>query len=93
VVAVDPGGIGIFFDPPQQTDSLEGVSAYAHELGVTYPTGLETTSSYFQFVGSYTGANPFPLQVLVDKAGTVRYVATQYDPVTLESMIVQLLAE
>lgn len=93
MVAIDPGGIGIFFDPPEQTDTMEGVTAYVEELGVTYPSGLETTSSYFQFVENYAGANPFPLQVLVDRTGTIRYVATQYDPITLEAMIAQLLAE
>jgi hypothetical protein len=93
VVAIDPGGLGLFYNPPIQTDTLEGVSRYATDLGVTYPIGLETTTTYFQFAKNYAGANPFPLQVLVDKEGVVRYVARQYDPVAVRAMVEQLLAE
>ncbi len=36
---------------------------------------------------------PFPLDVIVDQQGIVRYVAAEYDPDAMRAVIEELLAE
>jgi hypothetical protein len=34
---------------------------------VTYPAGVEPTSNYLAYVRNYRGANPFPVDIIVDR--------------------------
>ncbi|MEK6609045.1 MAG: hypothetical protein AABZ30_15410 [Myxococcota bacterium] len=92
VVAIDPGGIG-GIRGLASTDDMAGVQAYAENLGLSYPVGLETTAHYTEWAANFTGANPFPVDILVDKAGIIRYVAREYDAPTMRALVEELLAE
>lgn len=72
---------------------MSEVQNFCETLGVTYPAGLEETQVYEQFRSNFDGTNPFPLDVIVDKQGIIRYVAREYDPVAMDAVIQELLAE
>jgi len=85
MLAIDP-------DSDDYTYASE-VQNFVSTLGVTFPVGVEETSTYELFTASYKGVNPYPVDVIVDKQGIIRYVAREYDPVAMDAMIKQLLAE
>lgn len=92
VVGVNPGGRGGLRGGPS-TDDLAGVGEFIGKMGVTYPVGLEETSNYGAFAENYRGANPFPVDIIVDRDGIIRYIAREYDPVAMTDVIERLLAE
>lgn len=72
------------------------VAAFVANQGVTFPVALEETAvtpTYSTIEGIYDGANPYPVQILVDRKGMIRYVTREYDPVTLHERVQELLAE
>jgi hypothetical protein len=85
VVAIDP-------DEEDYTRIPE-LQAFVDDLGVTYPVGVEETMNYELFGDSFEGANPYPVDVIVDKTGIIRYVAREYDPARMQQVIDELLAE
>ena len=72
VVGVNPGGRGGMRGGPS-TDDIGGVQRFTENLGVSYPVGVETTSNYQGYNRNFRGANPFPIDIIVDKQGIVRY--------------------
>ena len=92
VVGVNPGGRGGLRGGPS-TDDMGGVQRFTENLGVTYPVGVEATSNYPAYNRNFRGANPFPIDIIVDKQGIVRYVAREYDAPTMHTVVQQLLAE
>jgi hypothetical protein len=91
VVAINPGGRGGVRGGPG-TDDIGGVQRFAENLGVTYPVGLEETGGYHAFAQNFRGANPFPIDIIVDRDGIVAYVAREYDPAAMTAVIERLLA-
>lgn len=83
VVALDPDR----FDAA----NVDALSAYVDALGPTFPVGLETTRTYDLFSDAHDGVSPFPVDVVVDQDGVIRYIAREYDPDALEAVIVDLL--
>ena len=70
------------------------MQAYAERIRVTMPVGVEEpASTYAAITANFVGPNPFPVDVIVDKQGIVRYVTHEYDPQAMIQMIEQLLAE
>jgi hypothetical protein len=67
------------------------VQRFTENLGVTYPIGVESTANYPAYVRNYRGANPFPVDVIVDRDGTIAYIAREYDPVAMTAVIEKLL--
>ncbi len=68
----------------------ETVLAWLEEAGATYPVMRDLAGTYGDY--DHLGATaPFPLDVLVDQEGIVRYVDTRYDPDALEAVIENLL--
>ena len=91
VVGVNPGGRGGVQGGPS-TDDIGGVQRYTENLGVTYPIGLEQTSNYTAYTANYRGANPFPVDIIVDKDGKMVYIAREYEPDAMTAIIENLLA-
>ena len=92
-VALNPGGIG-GIGGGASTDDMAGVQAYAERLNLSaLPIGIETTSHYTAWTANFTGANPFPIDIIVDKRGIIRYVAREYDAPAMHAVVQQLLAE
>jgi hypothetical protein len=92
VVGVNPGGRG-GVRGAASTDDIAGVQRFTDKLGVTFGVGLEQTANYLRFVENFRGANPFPVDVIVDRSGTIVYVAREYDPAAMEQVIERLLAQ
>ncbi len=93
----DDGLVAIGLDPDAD-DYLapESVAAFVANQGVYFPIAVQETAetpTYSEIEGIYDGSNPYPVDILVDKQGVIRYVAREYDPVALESKIQELLAE
>ena len=92
-VAVNPGGLG-GIQGNESTDDMAGVQAYVENLDVSLlPIGLEETEHYPEWATNFPGANPFPIDIIVDKQGIVRYVAREYDAPTIHTIVQELLAE
>ncbi len=84
----------IALNPRESTDEIGEVQAYCESLRVTMPLGIEEpASTYAAITANFVGPNPFPVNVIVDKEGIVRYVTHEYDPGAMLEMIEQLLAE
>jgi hypothetical protein len=90
VVGLNPGGRG-GIRGAASTDDIAGVQRFTGKLGVTFPNGLEQTGSYLRFAENFRGANPFPIDVIVDRDGTIAYVAREYDPTAIEAVLDRLL--
>ncbi len=91
VVGVNPGGRGGIRGEPS-TDDLGGVQRFTENLGVTYRVGLEQTGNYVAFADNFRGANPFPIDVVVDRDGRIAYIAREYDPDGISAVLDKLLA-
>lgn len=84
--------VAIDSDPDDYTQ-IDAVKAFCEDIGVTYPVGVEETETYELFSQSFDGANPYPIDVIVDKQGIIRYVAREYDPARMKEVVEELLAE
>jgi hypothetical protein len=61
---------------------------------VNFPLGLEEGSpTYGAIVSNFRGPNPFPVDVIVDKDGIIRYATHEYDPDGMVEVVERLLAE
>ncbi len=70
------------------------VEDFCSNLGLTYPVGLEEeTDTYGAITRNFEGLNPFPVTVLVDREGTIRYIAREYDADLITEMVEEVLAE
>lgn len=85
LVAIDPAS--------EDYTRIPEVQNFASTLALTFPVGVEESNTYSLLTASFAGTNPYPVDVLVDKRGIIRYVAREYDPGTLDAMIQQLLVE
>lgn len=84
----------VALNPRESTDQIGDVHAYCESLRVTMPLGIEEPAATYNAVTSnFVGPNPFPVDVIVDKDGIVRYATHEYDPEAMIEVIEQLLAE
>ena len=84
----------IALNPREKTDQIGLVQQYCENLHVTYAIGVEDpASTYAAVTANFEGPNPFPVDVIIDKNGMVRYVTHEYDPDAMTEVIEQLLAE
>ena len=68
------------------------IEAFGQEHGVAFPLMRDSAGTYFGYLhGDWH--SPFPLDVVIDRQGTVRYVDTRFVPDALEQVIQELLAE
>ena len=49
------------------------------------------TFTYAGLEGIYDGGNPYPVDIVIDKAGVIQYLTREYDAAALEAIIVPLL--
>jgi hypothetical protein len=93
-----PQGLEVVAMDPDSDDyeSPESVADFKAIHGLTIPVLVQETAvtpTYSTIEGIYDGANPYPVDILVDKQGIIRYVAREYDPVTMDDLVQDLLAE
>ena len=77
------------------SDALDvpGLEEYVQYLTVSYPVGIEVTGTYDALAAIYAGSNPFPIDVIIGKDQTIRYVGRELDVPTMDAIIQQALAE
>lgn len=76
-------------------EDVPGLTEYVNWLGVTIPVATEVTGegTYAEVTASYEGSNPFPVNIIIDKQGIIRYISREYDPFTMDALVQELLAE
>jgi hypothetical protein len=93
---IDQGLVAVALDNDTQdmTDPA-AIGAFVANQGVEFPVAFEdlSTLTYSQIEGIYDGSNPYPVDILIDKNGIMRYIAREYDPAALEAKVIELLAE
>lgn len=80
-------GNGLFGNESEAT-----VGAFAEQTGVTFPLLLGDTTRG-EYASSDPGISPYPLDVIVDKTGTIRYLRREFDTADMVETIELLLAE
>lgn len=80
-------GAGLFGN-----ESLETVRAFRDQTGATFPLllGDRTVRDYATPDGSIS---PYPVDVILDRAGNIRYLRHEFDGAAMEAMIERLLDE
>ena len=66
--------------------------SFAENLGVTFPVMFDESNTYPLYDKSGATA-PYPLDVVVDQSGVVRYISTHYDPDELKETLDTLLSD
>ncbi|HMV67440.1 MAG TPA: hypothetical protein PKA64_11365 [Myxococcota bacterium] len=88
-------GLSVVALDAYDSDALDvpGLEDYISYLDVSYKLGIETTSTYEALSAIYEGSNPYPLDIVVGRDGTIRYIGREYDAPTLLTVIEAALAE
>lgn len=73
-------------------ESATTVGNFRDQTGVTFPLLLGDTT-YNQYAQPEGSISPYPLDVIVDETGTIRYVSHQFDGAAMEATIQKLLEE
>ena len=85
VIGIDPGGLF-------GGDTADIVNQFVEQTGVTFPVGWDRSGSYSAFRTGGGGAiSPFPLDVLVDADGKIRFITREYDPSELAAIVETML--
>ena len=85
VIGIDQGGL-------MGGDTAAIVNQFIAQTGITFPVGWDATGSYFAFPTAGQ-ISPFPLDVVVDRDGTVAYINREYDAEGLRQVVEQLAAQ
>ncbi len=70
----------------------ETILNFADGTGVTFPVMRDEDGTYNAYDVTAESA-PFPLDVVIDKNGTIRAISERFDADELEALIDELLAE
>jgi hypothetical protein len=89
----DQGLVVVALNAHDSVEQIAQVQQFVDNLSVTYDIGIEESETYQALVQNFAGLNPFPVDVLIDKNGKIRYVSREYDPYAIDEMIQTLLAE
>lgn len=68
------------------------MSAFREQTGVTFPLLLGDTT-FSQYASVEPGISPYPLDVILDREGRVRYLRREFDGDAMIATIDQLLLE
>ena len=77
-------------------ESWESAWSFIDEQGVTLPVLLDTDRALYSSYSrteAKSGSAPYPLHVIIDRNGIVRYLSYRYDAAEVVSQIRTLLAE
>jgi len=72
-------------------ESIATITELRKQTGVTFPLLLRDHSrpAYGRIPG---GISPFPFDVIIDRAGVVRYMSPRFDPAAMTAVVERLLA-
>lgn len=71
---------------------MEVVADFVEQTGVSFPVVFDEEGTYREYDRAEATA-PYPLDVIVDREGVVRYVAAEYDAEAMHRVVVELLGE
>jgi hypothetical protein len=74
------------------TESAQTVGAFAEQTQVSFPLLLDDTTRG-QLAFSDASISPYPLDVILDRDGTIRYLRREFDIEAMEAMMEQLVEE
>jgi len=87
VLVLGMSGGGLF-----GTESEATVSAFREQTQVTFPLLMQDTTRG-QLAFSDASISPYPLDVILDRTGTIRYLRREFDVEAMDATLQQLLAE
>lgn len=73
-------------------ESAATLTSFVDQTGVTFPI-LRNDRTYFEYANPDGSISPFPLDVIVDKTGTIRYLRHEFDGAAMADTVEALLAE
>ncbi len=77
-------------------DTFDDAYEFVGEAGVTLPVLLDADNEVYDSYNRFEaekGYAPYPLQILIDEDGVIRYLNNQYDASAVRAEIDALLAE
>ena len=77
-------------------DDYSTVLDFAENTEIQLPMLYDTRRSYDRYYANNEGGEvwaPYPLQVIVDRNGVIRYIAHQYDALAVQQTLDEILAE
>jgi peroxiredoxin len=89
----DRGLVVVSLNAHDSSEQVGQVQQYVEHLRLTFPVGLEQSSTYKRLTQNFAGTNPFPVDVIVGKDGRIEYIAREYDPDAMTDVLERLLAQ
>ena len=68
----------------------ETLTTWIEQSGATFPVMVDDDDTYRDYDKNGSTA-PYPLDIIVDQSGIIRYIATHYDPDAMAEVIEELL--
>jgi peroxiredoxin len=70
-------------------DTPAGLAAFREQTGVTFPFLLESPATTYQAyrMGADDDTTPYPLDVVIDRNGIVRYLRGEYDDAAVRDVL------
>ena len=76
-------------------DRFETVHEFAQSNGLTTPVLYDARQPYNRYYANGEGGDtwaPYPLQVVVDREGVIRYISHQYDALAVQQTVDAIVA-
>jgi len=73
-------------------ETTETVRAFIEQTGVTFPI-VRGDTTYSEYANPDGAISPYPLDVIIDREGTIRYLRHEFDGDAMVAQVEQLLAE
>ena len=78
VIGVNTGGLG-------GGDDTARIQNFIEQAGVTFPIVMDEGQT--ETLAAGLGISPFPVDLVIDRQGIIRYLSTEYDPNALDAAI------
>ncbi len=82
VIGVNTGGLA-------GGDDAARIRLFIEQSNVTFPVVMDEQQAQTYAAG--LGISPFPVDVVVDREGVIRYISTEYDPDALREAVLRAL--
>lgn len=73
-------------------ESTSTLASFVEQTGISFPV-LRNDDTYFDYATPDGAISPFPLDVIVDRDGTIVYLRHEFDVDAMTTTIDQLLAQ
>lgn len=87
VVVLGLSGSGLF-----GSESASTIASFIEQTGVSFPI-VRGDSTYFDYANPDGAISPYPLDVIIDRDGTITYLRHEFDGDAMVAEIDRLLAQ